>query len=93
MEFIAEKLFPYLKSFKLKTENTNTLQYKIGEIFNEIRSKFESGYILRDVLELVDELEFLADENQFELSSLYENKIKNWVILAEMVENITPHDY
>ncbi len=77
LEFINVKLFPYLKSFKLKAENTNTLQYKIGEIFNEIRSKFESGYILRDVLELVDELEFLADENQFELSSLYENKIKN----------------
>ncbi len=77
LDFVNTKLFPHLKSFKLSADNANTLEYKIGEIFSEIKNRFESGYILRDVLLSVDELEFLSSENQFELSSLYEDKIKN----------------
>ena len=77
LDFVNSKLFPHLKSFKLSADNANTLEYKIGEIFSEIKNRFESGYILRDVLLSVDELEFLSSENQFELSSLYEDKIKN----------------
>lgn len=77
LDFVNTKLFPHLKSFKLSADNANTLEYKIGEIFSEIKNKFESGYILRDVLLSVDELEFLSSENQFELSSLYEDKIRN----------------
>ncbi len=37
--FIDNKLFPYLKSFRNNTEDTNTLEYKIGEIFHEIKNK------------------------------------------------------
>ncbi len=76
LDFVNTKLFPHLKSFKLSADNANTLEYKIGEIFSEIKNRFESGYILREVLLYVDELEFLSSENQFELSSLYEDKIK-----------------
>ena len=30
----------------------DTIEYKIAEVFTELRSKFRSGYILRDVSEL-----------------------------------------
>ena len=77
LDFVNIKLFPHLKTFKLSADNANTLEYKIGEIFSEIKNRFESGYALREVLLSADQLQFLGNEGQFELSSLYEDKIKN----------------
>lgn len=77
IRFVEDKLFPYLREFKQSAENANTIEYKIGEIFSEIKSKFNSGYSLRDVLDLVDTLKFNSHEAKHELSSLYETRIKN----------------
>lgn len=76
-DFVDHKLFPYLKKFKPDTEDSNTLEYKIGEIFHEIRNKVQSGYNLREVLNVIDELRFQSVEEKHELSELYEGKIKN----------------
>lgn len=76
-EFVNHKLFPNLARFKLTTDNPRTINYKIGEIFSELRNKLQSGYALRDVINKVDELKFLSNEDKHELSSLYEDKIKN----------------
>ena len=76
-EFVDGKLFPYLKSFKVSAENADTLEYKIGEIFNELKNKLQSGYSLREVINKVDELRFRSNEEKHEMSSLYEDKIKN----------------
>ena len=75
--FVNLKLFPYLASFKQSATSTNSLEYKIGEIFSEIKNKVQSGYNLREVLDLVDSLKFQTSENLHEMSFLYENKIKN----------------
>jgi type I restriction enzyme M protein len=75
--FIDDKLFPYLKSFRNNTEDTNTLEYKIGEIFHEIKNKLSDGYSIREVVDAVDKLEFRSSEQKHELSALYEEKIKN----------------
>lgn len=77
MGFVNLKLWPYLSSFKESADNPNTIEYKIGEIFGEIRNKIQSGYALRDALEKVDELRFQSQEEKHELSHLYETKIKN----------------
>ena len=76
-DFVNFKLFPHLASFKQTAENPRSLNYKIGEIFGEVRNKLQSGYALRDVINKVDELQFLSNEDKHELSSLYEDKIKN----------------
>ena len=76
-EFIDKKLFPYLKNFKLSAEHADTIEYKIGEIFNELKNKLESGYSLREVINKVDELRFRSNDEKHEMSSLYEDKIKN----------------
>lgn len=76
-DFVNNKLFNHLASFKQTAENPKTLDYKIGEIFSEIRNKLQSGYSLRDVINKVDDLKFLSNEDKHELSSLYEDKIKN----------------
>jgi type I restriction enzyme M protein len=77
VNFVDHKLFPYLASFRSKTENPNTIEYKIGEIFFEIRNKVRSGYNLREILEEVDKLLFKTSQDKHELSSLYEEKIRN----------------
>lgn len=77
IDYVDQELFPYLKSFKQRADNPNTIEYKIGEIFGEIKNKIQSGYSLRDALEKVDELRFRSQEEKHELSHLYEVKIKN----------------
>ena len=76
-EFVNNKLFPYLARFKQTADNPRSINYKIGEIFSELRNKIQSGYSLRDVINKVDELKFLSNADKHELSSLYEDKIKN----------------
>lgn len=75
--YVDEKLFPYLKSFKQTAEHPDTIEYKIGEIFGEIKNRFQSGYSLRDVVEEMDALKFGSQAEKHELSHLYEAKIKN----------------
>ena len=76
-DFVDGKLFPYLHGFKLKATGPNTIEYKIGQIFGEIKNKIHSGYILRDIIDHVDELRFNSQTEKHELSHLYEAKIKN----------------
>ena len=76
-DFVNRQLFPYLAGFKQRATGPNTIEYKIGEIFSEIKNRIQSGYNLRDVIERVDELRFRAQTDKHELSHLYEAKIKN----------------
>ena len=75
--YVNNALFTYLKGFKQRATDLNTIEYKIGEIFGEIKNKIQSGYALRDALEKVDELSFSSQEEKHELSDLYETRIKN----------------
>ena len=77
IEFVNNDLFPYLKGFKERASGPDTIEYKIGEIFGEIKNKFRSGYSLRDALEYMDALRFRSQKEKHELSHLYEAKIKN----------------
>lgn len=74
--FVDQKLFPYLAGFRSPDTAPDTLQYKFGEVFTELRNKFRSGYILRDVLEVVDGLSFNTQDQRHELSQLYETRIR-----------------
>ena len=74
-DFVNNKLFPYLKKFKDSAPSAKSLEYKIGEIFSELRNKITSGYNLREILWLADELSFQSSEDKHEMSHLYEEKI------------------
>ncbi len=76
-DFVNQKLFPYLHAFKQKAEGPNTIEYKIGEIFGEIKNKIQSGYNLREIIDYIDELRFRSQAEKHELSHLYEAKIRN----------------
>jgi type I restriction enzyme M protein len=76
IDFVEHQLFPYLKRFTTTADNADTIEYKIGQIFSELRNKVQSGYNLRGVINLVDELRFQSQTEKHEMSHLYEEKIK-----------------
>ena len=75
--FVDTELFPYLKEFSNQQANPNTIQYKIGEIFNELKNKIQSGYVLGEIINSIDQLSFQKKAEKDEMSHLYEGKIKN----------------
>jgi len=76
-DFVNIHLFPYLKKFKVDAESADTIEYKIGEIFSELKNRIHSGYNLREVINLIDELRFRTHAEKHEMSHLYESKIQN----------------
>jgi len=76
-DFVNNSLFPYLKKFKANAISPDTIEYKIGEIFSELKNRVQSGYNLREVINHIDELRFQTHREKHEMSHLYEGKIKN----------------
>jgi len=76
VEFVDNKLFPFLKSLKATAASTNSLEFKIGEIFDELHNKIKSGFNLREVINMIDELHFESADDKHEMTVLYENNIQ-----------------
>lgn len=75
--FVRDKLWPYLANFKVLASAADTLEYKIGAIFGEIKNNIRDGYILRTVINIMQDMHFQTSEEKHELSELYETKIQN----------------
>lgn len=76
IEFVNYKLFPYLKSFKNTINDPKSILYKIGEIFAETDSKIKNGRNLREVIDIIDKLQFKTQDELDDLSALYEDRLK-----------------
>jgi type I restriction enzyme M protein len=69
LEFIDKKLFPFLASLE-GTPERNT----IGSIFSEVKNnKMTSSYNLKDVIDIIDEINFNNPEDSHILSRFYED--------------------
>ena len=88
---VCNNLFPYL-SFKNKIDDFNTIEFKIGIIFSELKNKIQDGYILRKVLNEVGP-QFKSDAQKHELSLHMKVKFKIWVMQVGRVGNITLQDH
>lgn len=75
--FVNTDLFPYLQSFKQTAQDPDTIEYKVGAVFADVKQRISSGYVLRDVLELADQLRFNSQAEKHELGDLYVTRIKN----------------
>lgn len=75
--FVNGEVFPYLQSFKQTADDPDTIEYKIGAVFADVKQRISSGYVLRDVLELADQLRFNSQAEKHELGDLYETRIRN----------------
>lgn len=76
IDFVNLQLFPYLKSFKSTVVDPKSILYKIGEIFGEVTNKVQSGTNLREVIDIIDTLEFKTQDELDDLSHLYEDRLK-----------------
>ena len=76
VDFVNLELFPYFKNFRHDATHSETIEYKIGEIFSELKNRITSGYNLREIFQIVDTLHFQSSEEKHELSHLYEARIQ-----------------
>lgn len=77
LNFVNKELFPYLKSFKSITENPKSIKYKIGAIFEYLDNRIANGHTLREVLDIIDEMDFHNQADLFQLSMVYEKLLKD----------------
>jgi len=75
-DFVNKELFPYLKWFKKNEGDFLSISYKIWEIFYFLDNKIESWHTLREVLDIIDELNFQSQSDLFELSKIYEDLLQ-----------------
>lgn len=75
IKYVNETLFVKLAEFKDNASSAKSLEYKIGEIFSELRNKITSGYNLREIINHIDQLHFQSAEEKHEMTVLYESKI------------------
>lgn len=77
LDFVNKELFPYLKSFKSLTENPKSIKYKIGAIFEYLDNRIANGHTLREVLDIIDDMDFHSQSDLFQLSLIYEKLLKD----------------
>jgi len=77
-DYVNNELFPYLKAFgTITTADPKSFTYKIGAIFQYLDNKVASGHTLREVLDIIDTLNFQSNDEMFELSHVYEGLLQN----------------
>jgi type I restriction enzyme M protein len=77
LDFVNGELFPYLKSFKSITEDPKSIKYKIGAIFEFLDNRIANGHTLREVLDIIDAMDFHNQSDLFQLSLIYEKLLKD----------------
>lgn len=75
IDFVNNKLFKHLSKLGDVSES-NSLAFKVGEIFSGIKQLIEDGKNLRDIIEIVDNFKFNSSEDKHEMSNIYEDRIK-----------------
>lgn len=75
-DFVNKKLFPYLKSFKNTSQDYHSLKYKIWEIFSYINNRIEDWNNLREIIDIVNDLNFQTQNDLFDLSHIYEDLLQ-----------------
>ena len=91
-DFVNQRLFPYLEQFKQRATGPNTIEYKIGEIFGEIRNKISSGYNLREIIDVIDGLAS-APRPRSMSSRCCTRRSSGWVTPAVTAASTTPQGH
>ena len=90
-DFVNKELFPYLKGFRNVDADYHSIKYKIGEIFFFLDNRIESGHTLREILDIIDGMNFQSQEDIFELSKIYEDLLQGmWNDWGNSWEFYTP---
>jgi type I restriction enzyme M protein len=75
LTFINDELFPYLGGLKGSKEGDP--RDIIAAIFKNAQNRVNSGYLLREVIDLIQQIHFDIGEDTFAISHIYESLLKN----------------
>ncbi len=73
LNFINNKLLPYLRNIN---GETNGRKDTIASIFKEVTNEARNGYLLKEVLTKINQIDFNASDDIHTLSYLYETMLK-----------------
>lgn len=74
INFVNNDLVPYLRS--LVGVNEKDQRTVIAELFQEIYNSMRSGYLLRDIINLVNKIDFTSSDDIHTMAHLYESMLK-----------------
>ena len=72
----GQGLLPYLRSLQGANGDGAKRRNVIGAVFKDVQNRMMSGYLLRDVVNKVNGIHFLAKEELFTLGHLYETMLR-----------------
>jgi len=75
LKFINDELFPHLRGL-VGTNGERDQRAVIAEVFRETFTRFRSGYLLRDVVNLVHGINFNTADDIHTMAHLYETMLK-----------------
>lgn len=103
LSFVNEKLFPVLKGNDYKTrgepdyiqgiqtgENTPREQLIVKEVFSDLNQYMKNGIALRQVVNIIDEIDFADAEDRHVFGDIYEGILKGLQSAGNAGEFYTP---
>lgn len=75
LEFVNDKLFPKLKELEID-ETTIKKSRIVKEVFEDAFNYMKNGILLRQVINIIDEIDFTEYEERHSFNDIYENILK-----------------
>lgn len=88
-DFVDNKLFPGLKNIELN-ENTPMNQIIVKEVFEDNNNYMNDGVLLRQVINVIDEIDFENQKDQHAFGNIYEKILKDLQSAGNSGEFYTP---
>lgn len=89
LDFVNNKLFPTLKNLEV-TEDTPMNQVMLRYAFEDANNYQKDGILLRQVINIIDEIDFTEYEERHEFGAIYEQFLKDLQSAGNAGEFYTP---
>lgn len=89
LDFVNNKLFPILKNLEI-TEDTPMNQVMVKYAFEDANNYMKDGVLLRQVVNIIDEIDFTEYEERHAFGSIYESFLKDLQSAGNAGEFYTP---
>ena len=89
LDFVNNELFPAFKNLEVGNE-TQTKQRIVKDVFEDINNYQKDGILLRQVINVIDEIDFLNNKVKTEFGFIYESFLKDLQSAGNAGEFYTP---
>ena len=89
LKFVDYGLFPAMKNLPI-TENTPIKQAIVRSVFEDINNYMKNGVLLREVVNIIDEIDFTKFEERHAFNEIYESLLKELQAQGSSGEYYTP---